>query len=92
MRQKGKQPPTDPALLRQLTEALERKIADWGGRDTDARRVIWQCYAGDSQRQLRQALMEALTGEQRPGAKCGVSELERAYFAWQAKQTGPGPA
>ncbi len=64
--------------------ALEAKIAEWGDGDDDARRAIWQTLSGDSQRKTRQALMQALTGQKLPMAKCGVSALEQAYLAWRA--------
>jgi hypothetical protein len=35
---------------------------------------IWN-FSGDRNKELRQQLMLAITGEKRPKAKCGVSEL-----------------
>jgi DNA polymerase III sliding clamp (beta) subunit (PCNA family) len=65
----------DPAAI----DTIEAKLAAFNGNLA----LAFSQFAGDNLAPVRRALMKALTGEERPLAKCGIHALEAAYVAYR---------
>lgn len=74
----------DPAAI----ATIEAKVAAFNGNLA----LAFSQFAGDNLAAVRRALMKALTGEERPLAKCGVHALEAAYIAYRKAHRLPAKA